>query len=156
MATGGTQMMKFGVIAWFGLAMLQASSVAAEIVVLRAHRNLFRTEVVLNDRRRVAALIDTGATHVFLCAQLARDLGLTLGDTVRLATTGGDIEARRTSLSSVRIGDIEVRDVIGVVQTQDTDCTEAVIGMTLLRRLRALMIAGDTLVLLGPDGAEHK
>ena len=149
-------MVKFRVIVGFGLAMLQASAVAAETVLLRAQRNLFRTEVVLNDRLRVAALIDTGATHVFLCAHLGRDLDLVLGDAVRLGTTNGEIEARRTSLASVRIGDIVVRDVIGVVETHDTDCTEIIIGMTLLRKLRALMIAGDTLVLVGPDAAEHK
>jgi aspartyl protease family protein len=149
-------MVKFGSIVCLGLAMLHASSVAAEIVTLRADRNLFRTEVVLNDRRRVAALIDTGATHVFLCASLGRELDLVLGDAVRLATTNGDIGGRRTSLSSVRIGEIEVRDVIGVVETKDTDCNEVIIGMTLLRRLRALMIAGDTLVLVGPDVTEHK
>jgi clan AA aspartic protease (TIGR02281 family) len=149
-------MVKFGAMVCFGLAMLQASSVAAETVMLRAQRDLFRTEVILNHRHRVRALIDTGATHIFLCAHLGRDLGLVLGDAVRLATTSGDIEARRTSLSSVRIGDIELRDVIGVVETQDTGCTEIIIGMTLLRRLRALIITGDTLVLVGPDAIEHK
>jgi clan AA aspartic protease (TIGR02281 family) len=150
-------MVKFGAIVWFGLAMLQVSSVAAEVVMLRAHRNLFRTEIILNGRLRVAALIDTGATHLFLCAQVGQELDLVLGDDVRLATTSHNIEARWTSLTSVRIGDIEVRDVIGLVETQqNTDCTEVIVGMTLLRRLRAVMIVGDTLVLVGPDGPEHK
>jgi clan AA aspartic protease (TIGR02281 family) len=149
-------MMKLGAVIGFGLALIQANTVAAEIVVLRAQRQLFRTEVVLNGRLPVAALIDTGATHVFLCAHLGRDLDLVLGDDVRLTTTSGDIEARHTSLTSVRIGGIEVRDVIGVIETRESDCAEIIIGMTLLRRLRALMIAGDTLVLVGPDAAQDK
>src|SRR5262245_38667983 len=147
-------MMKFGVIAGFGLVMLQASSIASEIFLLRSQRQMFRTEVVLNDRLRVTALIDTGASHVFVCAQFGRDLDLVLGDAVRLGTTNGEIETRRASLMSVRIGDIVVRDVMGVVETLDTDCTEIIIGMTLLRKLRALMIAGDTLVLVGPGAAD--
>jgi clan AA aspartic protease (TIGR02281 family) len=144
-------MVKFGAVVGFGLALLQANSVAAEIVLLRSQRHLFRTEVVLNDRLRVSALIDTGATHVFLCAHLGQDLGLVLGDTARTATTNGDMETRHTSLTSVRIGGIEVRDVFAVIETRDIGCTEIIIGMTLLSRLHILMIAGDTLVLVGPD-----
>jgi clan AA aspartic protease (TIGR02281 family) len=122
------------------LLVLAALPAHAQTVSLQAqHHNMFRTDVTLNNRLRMPALVDTGASSLSMCASSARALGLTLGDNVQLSTANGVIPARRATIDSVRIGPIEVKSVAAVVKADGTSCDEVLIGMSVLRKLHVTL-----------------
>jgi aspartyl protease family protein len=129
-------------------AFLATIPAGAESVSLQAQSSMFRTDVVLNERVTVHALIDTGATFAGLCAPLARRLGLTLGGTVTLSTANGMIQGRYATLASIRIGSVVIESVTAVVQGEETRCHENVlIGMSFLQKLESMTIRDGTLTL---------
>jgi aspartyl protease family protein len=122
-----------------------ASPAVAESVSLKASGAEFTTDVVLNSRLTVRALIDLGATTVVVCERTAREIGLPRGKKVVLRTVGGRLTAHRTHVNVIRMGPIEVVGVEGVI-LRDDRCEQVLLGMAFLRRLH-LMMEGDTLVL---------
>ena len=76
----------------------------------------------------VRFLVDTGATFVSLAAAEARRLGINYlqGERSRMQTANGLTGAYKVKLDSVRIGDVELKNVDGVVSEND------IMGMTLL------------------------
>jgi len=70
--------------------------------------------------RATQFVVDTGATYVALGAAEAERLGIDYrsGQTVRLSTANGNILAWRVMLASLRIRDVEVRNVEAVVGQQ--------------------------------------
>jgi len=126
------------------------SPAKAETVLLQtASKSLFRTDVVLNEKLLVRGLIDTGSSSLGICASMAESLGIILGPPIGLQTANGNLIAHRARLQSVRIGRVTLREVDAVVHPANSSCQEALIGMSFLRRLRALVIRGDTLQLVG-------
>jgi len=79
---------------------------------------------------------------------MAQSLDIALGLPIEVETANGKLIARRSSLRSVRIGRVIVREVAAIVHP-DSSCHEALVGMSFLKRLRTLVIRGDTLLLVG-------
>ena len=119
-------------------------------------QNLFRTEVVLNERIQVRGLIDTGAHSFGICAIMAANLGLPLGATVKLETSNGTVIGHRVHIPSVRIGPVIRHDVAAVVYPPNVPCEEALVGMSFLRRLSEIVIRGDTLELIGDEAGSSE
>jgi len=84
----------------------------------------------------VRFLVDTGATFVSLPAAEARRLGINYlqGARGQLQTANGMAAAYRVKLDSVRIGDVELNNVDGVVSENDT-MGLTLLGMSFLNRM---------------------
>ena len=69
--------------------------------------------------KSVELLVDTGATSVGIGIEDAKRLGLNYqaGQPVRVSTANGMTQGWRIKLSSVRVGDVEIFDVDGVVSS---------------------------------------
>jgi aspartyl protease family protein len=97
----------------------------------------FRTDARV-DGRRVEFMVDTGATAVVLRASTAARLGIHPARseyTARVITGNGETRAAVVQLNSVEIGDIIVRDVRALVQSDETLGLD-LLGMTFLSRVR--------------------
>jgi len=97
----------------------------------------------------VSALIDTGATLVTLPAEEAGRLGIAYGpgQRITLRTAGGPREGYRVTLASVRVGDITLHNIDGVVMAGGAaGLPAAVIGMSFLNGVEMRRV-GDTLTL---------
>jgi aspartyl protease family protein len=87
--------------------------------------------------RKVAAMIDTGASVVAINRSTARRLGVSVSAsdfTHEVNTANGTIKAAPIILSKVEIGRIQVRDVTAVV-LEDGALSGALIGMSFLKPL---------------------
>ena len=84
----------------------------------------------------VRFIVDTGATLVALQASEARRLGIDYlkGQRAQVQTANGVAAVYRTKLDTVRIGDIEVRNVDAVVGENDT-AGLTLLGMSFLNRM---------------------
>ena len=80
-------------------------------------------------------LVDTGATTIALPAADAVRLGIDYrrGPAVRTRTAAGEASAYRVTFASVRLGDIELTNVEGIVIEDGLDI--ALLGMSFLSRL---------------------
>ncbi len=69
--------------------------------------------------KSVELMVDTGATSVGIGIEDAKRLGLDYqaGQPVRVSTANGTVMGRRIKLASVRVGDVEIFDVDGVVSS---------------------------------------
>ena len=95
----------------------------------------------------VRFVIDTGATLVALPGAEARRLGLDYrkGQRGITETAGGPVEAYRVRLDRVRLGDIELLGVDGVVIEQGLNI--ALLGMSFLNRVE-MKREGQTMTLI--------
>jgi prophage regulatory protein len=132
------------------LATIAPHSADAQTVTVFATDGMFRTEVSINGRASVRALIDTGSSSVLICQAMASELQLKRGDAIQIATVGETLEAYRTILAQVRIDTIEMHDV-GAIVTHAPLCEEPLIGNSVLRRLRGALLQGDKLTLIGSN-----
>jgi aspartyl protease family protein len=108
---------------------------AGQSVTLAADpRGHFVTEGSVNGQP-MRFLVDTGATTIALPAADAVRLGIDYrsGVSVRTRTAAGEASAFRVTLASVRLGNIEVTNVEGIVIDQGLDI--ALLGMSFLSRL---------------------
>jgi aspartyl protease family protein len=134
----------------FAIVLLAAAAPAfAQTVLLEARDGVFRTPIMLNDKIIAPAMIDTGASSLGICATMAWELNLSSGVPVAVETPGGTIVAHRIRLTSVRIGSIVVRDVVAVVYPATPDCTEALVGVSVLKKLHTMILRGHRLWLIG-------
>jgi clan AA aspartic protease (TIGR02281 family) len=125
-----------------------ASPAAAQTVALQAEQHfMFRTTIVLNGRVNTRAVIDTGATFLTLCDDLANRLGLPLGPSIRMMSPVGPHDARRTNVYSIRIGAIELYNIEAVVKPAGAPCDQVLVGMSVLRKLDFMMLQDDVLTL---------
>ncbi|HYF18603.1 MAG TPA: TIGR02281 family clan AA aspartic protease [Ramlibacter sp.] len=88
----------------------------ARIVLTAGSGGHFVTQGSINGRA-TQFLVDTGASLVGMGASEAERLGIAYksGPEVRMGTANGVVPGWRVRLASVRIGDVEVREVEGVV-----------------------------------------
>jgi clan AA aspartic protease (TIGR02281 family) len=134
------------------LVAFAAGSAAAQTVTVQAQgRNMFYVDVVLNNRVKVRALVDTGATFLSVPGCAAAALGLVLGEHVRLRTANGIVTNRMTIVQSVRIGAIEVRNVAGTVDEREKCDERMLVGMTVLSKLH-VTLENDRLILVARSG----
>jgi aspartyl protease family protein len=125
---------------------------AAQTVCIRATDGAFVVDVVLNDNFTVRGTLDTGASDlILLCDHAARLLDLFKGPLIELQTAGGRQVAHEAKIKSVRLGAIELLDVPALIVQQTGPC-RALVGMSVLKRLAGLKMAGDSMRLVGRNG----
>ena len=91
-----------------------------KIVLMAGTGGHFMTQGQINGKA-VQFMVDTGATAVSMTADEADRLGIDYksGQPVQLGTANGVIPGWRTTLSSVRVGDVEVFNVAAIVAVRD-------------------------------------
>jgi aspartyl protease family protein len=104
---------------------------ATEVVLLRNKYGHYVTHGEINGRS-VVFMVDTGATGVAVPLAVARRLGLQRGRPVVTQTANGQATAYVTSLDSVRVGEIEIRDVAASI-SPGLQMDEILLGMSFLR-----------------------
>lgn len=106
---------------------------AAEVSLIRNRYGHYVASGTINGQE-VIFLIDTGATDVAIPNTLAHRLGLSRGPRGQYNTANGLIEAFQTTLESVVLGRIEVREVrASIVPNMSND--HVLLGMSFLRHL---------------------
>ena len=70
------------------------------------------------DGQDVTFLLDTGATQVAVPSAVAERLGLARGAPIVISTANGRATGHRTRLASLRLGDIELRDVAALIASE--------------------------------------
>jgi aspartyl protease family protein len=126
----------------------QSASASNSVIVPRDAFGHFRTEGRI-DGRRVAFMIDTGASVIALTADDAAMLGIHPGHSeyrVLLKTANGLVTAAPATLDMVEIGDIMVRDVTAVVMPEGV-LAENLLGMSFLSQLRHFEYSEGRMVL---------
>jgi aspartyl protease family protein len=105
------------------------------IVLTAGSGGHFHTQGTINGRI-VSFVVDTGATTVSMSTTDAKRIGLKYeqGQSVNLQTANGVIQGWRVNLNSVRIGDVEVFNVEGVVA--DRDMPIVLLGNSFLGRFQ--------------------
>ncbi len=93
----------------------------------------------------VEFMLDTGASDVAIPAKLADELGLKRGQPVQYQTANGIVTAYRTTLDSVSIGPMIVRNVSASINPGMQDM-EILLGMSVLKHVEFTQ-RGDTLIL---------
>ncbi len=108
----------------------------------------FWAQVRLNGVER-RMLIDSGATSTAISESTAKAIGVTPRRVppVILSTGNGRVEAARGRVETVRVGDLETRDLPVVVAPMFGDLD--VIGMNFLSRLQSWRVERGTLILQG-------
>ncbi len=82
----------------------------------------------------VTFLVDTGATHVAVPADIAADIGLERGREIAVMTAGGRTTAWQTRIETIQIGGIRQQGVRGsIVPAMASDYV--LLGMTFLRHV---------------------
>lgn len=98
-----------------------ASRAGGSRIVLNADsRGHFMASGAINGRSGVSFMLDTGATTVAMSVADATRIGLDYqkGTPVRMNTANGVAMGYRLRLDSVRVGDVEVRDIDAIVSQQ--------------------------------------
>jgi aspartyl protease family protein len=112
-------------------------------------RGHFETQAVINGRG-IGVMIDTGATSVALRFEDAARLGLRTEPadfTIPISTANGTVKAARAILTEIRIGAVRIRNVEALVVPPRALATN-LMGMSFLKRLSKVQIAGSKLVLV--------
>jgi predicted aspartyl protease len=99
-------------VAVLGLAVVSLG----QTVCLRPAGSVYSVAVELNGRKVVPGKLDTGSTDIFLvCEAAARELELPRGKSVNVDGVGGTRGGYMSILRSMRVGSIELFDVVIVV-----------------------------------------
>ncbi|MCX7136531.1 MAG: retropepsin-like aspartic protease [Proteobacteria bacterium] len=96
--------------------------------------------------RSVRFLVDTGATFILLGSEEARSLGINYlaGQKAAMSTANGVVPAYRVKLDEVRLGDISLNNVDGVVTSGSQPIV--LLGMSFLNRME-MKRDGETMTL---------
>lgn len=98
--------------------------------------------------RAIKFLVDTGATSVALTRADAASLGFDrsrLRFRIPVRTAGGVVPAAPVSLSSINIGNIEIRNVEALVSRHSL--SQSLLGLSFLDRLSGYEVSGNTMIL---------
>jgi aspartyl protease family protein len=131
-----------------GAAAQTVASNSRSVTVPRDSRGHFAVDGRV-DGRRMAFMVDTGASLIALTGSDAARLGIhpALRDYIaEVSTANGTVRAARTQLGMVEIGDLIVRDVPALVMP-DEALSENLLGLSFLSRLRRFEYADGKLVL---------
>jgi len=115
-----------------------------EVVLVRNRAGHYVASGAINGQP-VVFMVDTGSTDVSVPEVLAGRLGLRRGAPLSMETAGGVVTGYATRLASVRLGDIELKDVRASINPHAVN-DEVLLGMTFLRRLE-LVQRGNKLTL---------
>jgi aspartyl protease family protein len=125
-----------------------AASNYRTVVVRPDKRGHFQVDARV-DGRRMAFMVDTGASVIALRASDAALLGIHPAQrefTAKVNTANGSLRAAPAMLSMVEVGGLVVRDVQALV-IPDEALSENLLGLSFLRRLRRFEYANGKLVL---------
>ncbi|MAN73545.1 MAG: TIGR02281 family clan AA aspartic protease [Henriciella sp.] len=103
---------------------------------------------LVNRKASVDFMVDTGASTVALTQDDAQKMGLrphTLTYDIEIRTAGGITYGADVVIESIRIGEVEARDVRGVVM-QDV-LSQSLLGMSFLRELYSYEFRSDRLII---------
>lgn len=90
----------------------------------------------------VTFLLDTGATMVAVPGEVAGELGLNRGTRFMVSTANGMAQSYRTRIDTLRIGEIELREVDAAI-VPGMGGNEILLGMTALRQLDFTQRGGE-------------
>ena len=115
------------------LATVEAN-VLTEDVELRTEGGVHWLDVTFNGKTTRPMVFDTGASSVVLPADLAEEIGLKPGPKdekvkARVAD-GSEVEARRTTIPSVRVGKFTVKNVEAIVMPADKKDVPPLLGQS--------------------------
>jgi aspartyl protease family protein len=114
--------------------------------IIRGDANgMYLTKGQINGKT-VEFLIDTGATYVSMSSDLAKQLKIKYekGNKIQLETAKGMSIAYEIKLKKVKVGDIELYNILGVVSDDMPNIT--LLGMSFLRKLD-MKRKGKTMIL---------
>ena len=100
--------------------------------------------------RELPALVDTGAFSVFLSYDAASSIGIHPSESdykYVIQTANGTTRAAPATLASIRVGNVEARNVPAVVSMPGALTTKNLLGMTFLNRLSGFEIQSGRLIL---------
>lgn len=130
---------------------IQAGAAGPRVVELEANRaGQYLVPGEINGEQ-VTFLVDTGATHVAVPAEVADRVGLPRLGEVAVETAGGRTRAARTVIDRLTVGGIERREVRGTIN-ESLSGDYVLLGMTFLRHLE-LRQQGDRLILRESAGS---
>jgi aspartyl protease family protein len=118
-------------------APVSSSPATRNVVLTKGYNGHFAVEARV-DGRRVAFMVDTGASHIAIPEREAARLGIfprPSDFTVRVNTANGVTRAALVELRQVEIGDIVVRNVPAIVHP-DEGLSVNLLGMSFLSRVR--------------------
>ena len=117
------------------LAGAPAPASGSEVVIPAGAGGHFISQGAINGRS-VRFMVDTGATLVAIGASDVRRLGIDLSRAERgmAQTAGGAVPVQRVTLASLRLGDVELRDVPAVVVP--TEMPHVLLGNSALARFQ--------------------
>lgn len=131
-----------------GRAVEMSGSDGRQVLVQRARDDHFQVDGEI-EGRATRFMVDTGASAIAMDARTAARLGIEPprgGYTARVLTGNGVARAAPVTLSSVRIGPIERRNVAALV-TEGEGLGTVLLGMSFLNTLTSYDFRGDRLVL---------
>jgi len=121
-----------------------------EVVLERSRGGHYLAPGYINGQR-VRFLLDTGATSVSVPEGLARGLGLKRGMPMQSMTANGIVTVYRTTLDSVELGGIHMREVSATINPGMSDDI-VLLGMSFMQHLELTQRDGQ-LTLRVPDPA---
>ena len=141
------------------MASVAVSQVGEEAELRRAWDGHYRADAVV-DGLPMRLLIDTGASMVLLPYESVEGMGIdpeTLDYSQAVTTANGRSTVAPITIASIRIGDIEVRDVAAAVAHPGRLQT-GLLGMSFLDKIDETVFQGDRLVLRqnGPGARDSR
>jgi clan AA aspartic protease (TIGR02281 family) len=128
-----------------GSAELPSSQSWKVAVPLIRAGNAFLVRALMNGRREVLFVVDTGASYTTISTGLARELGISFGSgspMVTIATASGIIRAPIASVESIQVGGAEARDVqVTVLDLPGALQVAGLLGNTFLSRFHVQLDA---------------
>jgi clan AA aspartic protease (TIGR02281 family) len=121
----------------------EAAAARETTVPLEHGLGVWTAQVVVNDRHTARFLVDTGSSVTVVSPRLAAEVGIagTAGGTpVELHTLGGRTVGPSATATSLRVGDLEVRDA-PVVLNDPGPGFDGILGNTFLGRYRVTVDA---------------
>jgi clan AA aspartic protease (TIGR02281 family) len=111
-----------------------------EVPLVRRHE-LWLAEVILNDRLKRYLVVDTGASFTLISRQAADELGIIIGEnspSIPASTVSGFILTPLVTLSSIRVGKAEIKDVDVAVYTMPSG-GDGLLGNSFLNQFRVMI-----------------
>lgn len=125
--------------------------IAGGIVIKADRQGHFRGQVLINNVP-MPFMIDTGATTTTIPEKLANAAHLPNGRSIRTHTAGGLVVGRLTQLTSLRIGNAEIRHLDASINEY---VNEVLIGMNTLKHFHITQ-TGETMTLTANADSTHQ
>ncbi len=109
-------------------------------IPMERHGQVVVIQATLNNKRSAKFVVDTGASYTLISNALARELSIDMGansKTLPFQTANGVINAPVTSLDSITVGGMEIRDLPAAVHDAVPDPQVAgLLGLNFLSNFR--------------------